>query len=75
MEIEQIQQFIDEYPGLFIALLIWITFWKGWALWQAAKLNQRNWFIAMLVVNLFGLLEIFYLFFIAPKQEKGGRVE
>ena len=32
------------------------------ALWRAAKFGQRNWFIAILVVNAVGILEIVYLF-------------
>ena len=46
----------------FILLMIWSLFWKGLALWQAAKRNERNWFIVLLVVHTFGILEIVYLF-------------
>ncbi len=43
-------------------IFIWSTFWKGVALWRAAKLGQRNWFIAILVISTVGVLELFYLF-------------
>jgi hypothetical protein len=55
-----------------IALIIfsvWSLFWKGWALWKAARLSQRNWFIVLLVVNTLGILEIIYIFFVAKKKE------
>jgi methionyl-tRNA synthetase len=48
------------------AFLIWMIVWKGIALWRAAKYNQRNWFIAILIffvpVPSFGIIEIIYLF-------------
>lgn len=43
-------------------LLIWSLFWKGWALWQAAKNEEKVWFTVFLVVNTAGILEIVYLF-------------
>jgi uncharacterized protein DUF5652 len=49
-------------------LLIWALVWKGLALWRAANLKQRNWFVVMVVLNTFGLLEIVYLFRFAKKR-------
>jgi hypothetical protein len=40
---------------------------KGLALWKSARLSNRNWFIAILIINDFGLLELYYLYFIANK--------
>jgi len=51
-----------------IPLLIWEIIWKGFALWKAAKNNQRNWFIVMLFLNTAGILPIIYIkFFQANK--------
>jgi hypothetical protein len=50
-----------------IILVIWSTIWKGIALWKSARLSHKRWFIVMLVINTFGILEIFYIFFIARK--------
>lgn len=55
-------------PFLQFALLVWAIAWKGFALWNAAKNNQRNWFIAVLIVNSIGILEIVYLFGFAKKK-------
>ncbi len=52
---------------LIIFLVIWSTVWKGIALWKAGRLSHRNWFILLLVVNTFGILEIIYIYFIAKK--------
>jgi len=49
-------------------VLVWSVAWKGVALWNASKHNQRNWFIAVLVLNTLGILEIIYLFRFAKKR-------
>ncbi len=38
---------------------------KGYSLWMAAKRNEKWWFIALLVINTMGILEIIYLLFVA----------
>ena len=58
----------QSYPILFFVISIWTLFWKGIALWRAATLRQRNWFIAMLILNTMGILEIVYLFRFAEKK-------
>jgi methionyl-tRNA synthetase len=57
-------------PVLFLAFVAWSVVWKGIALWKAARANQRNWFIALLVVNTVGVLEIIYIFLINKKEEQ-----
>jgi len=60
------------YIILLYVLLVWTLFWKGVALWRASKVEQRNWFIVLLVfstiVNTAGLLEIAYLFYFCKKK-------
>jgi hypothetical protein len=46
-----------------------MMFWKGIALWKAAELRQKSWFIVMLLVQTLGLLEIIYIFFIAKRYK------
>jgi len=41
---------------------IWSLIWKGLALWKSARKNSLIWFIALLVVNTVGILEILYIF-------------
>jgi hypothetical protein len=43
---------------------------KGYALWHAAKRNEVPWFIALLVLNTVGILELIYLYFIVKKWNK-----
>ncbi len=49
--------------------IFWILPWKGVALWKAAQLSHMRWFIALLVLNTFGILEIIYIFFVARKYK------
>ena len=49
-------------------LLIWSIVWKGLALWNASKNNQKNWFIVILIINTIGILEIIYLFRFSKKR-------
>jgi hypothetical protein len=46
----------------YIALFAWAIVWKGMALWKAAQKEQKWWFIAFLVVNTLGILEILYIY-------------
>lgn len=57
---------------LFYLSIIWSLFWKGLALWRAASLKQRNWFVVMLILNTLGLIEIIYLFRFAKKRMTWG---
>lgn len=54
--------------ALVFILLAWSTGIKGIALWRAANLKQKNWFIVILLVNLFGIIELIYLFKFASKK-------
>ena len=55
-------------PGLMLALIpiiaviaLWTVAIKGYSLWHAARNGQKGWFIALLVINTLGILEIIYL--------------
>ena len=64
------EQFLQANSWIFILAALWTIPWKGIALWKAAKLGQKYWFIALLVVNTMAILEIIYIFVIARKKEK-----
>ncbi|MEI6511619.1 MAG: DUF5652 family protein [Candidatus Uhrbacteria bacterium] len=48
-----------------LLVVLWSIFWKGLALWHAAKRNEAGWFVAILLVNTVGILEMIYLFGVA----------
>ncbi len=44
-------------------IALWVLPWKGVALWKAAQRKEQAWFIALLIVNTVGLLEMFYVLY------------
>jgi len=48
-------------------LVIWSLAWKGLALWRAGRNNHPVWFVAILLINTAGILEILYLLFFSKK--------
>ncbi len=54
----------------FIPLLIWSLIWKGLALYRAGNLRDKWWFIVILVVNTFGILDIVY-YFVFSQRNRG----
>ena len=50
-----------------VILMVWSLIWKGIALWKSSRLSHKKWFVALLVINTVGILEILYIFFIANK--------
>ena len=62
-------QFVNSNPLLWAPLLIWVLVWKGMALWKAGRNNQPYWFVALLLVNTVGLLEIVYLAWFQKKRK------
>ena len=53
------------HPVIIAIAIMWSLAWKGLALWQAAGLRQKYWFIAILLINTLGLLEIIYIFLVS----------
>lgn len=58
------------FLGIFLLVSAWTLVIKGYALWHAAREAQRAWFIAMLVLNTFGILELVYLLFFRAKEDE-----
>lgn len=53
---------------LVLAAVLWTLILKGFALWNAARAEQTGWFIALLVINSLGILEIIYLIWFRPTR-------
>jgi len=60
---EAFNQIFSNNPPMDILLAAWTLSWKGWALWRAARNEQKIWFVCLLVINLLGILAIVYLLF------------
>ena len=50
-------------------LMMWSIIWKGVALWKSARLSHKKWFIALLIINSVGILEIIYIFLVTKKKK------
>ena len=53
-----------------VLFILWALVWKGLALWHSARRGQYWWFLALLIVNTFGILEIIYLFVVTKLKVK-----
>ncbi len=45
-----------------MALVVWSLYWKARALWKAAHHNSKPWFVALLLINTLGILDILYIY-------------
>ena len=51
-----------------LLIAVWSIYWKGMALWHAARKGEKVWFVVLLVVNTVGILEILYLYVFSKKS-------
>ncbi len=51
-----------------IGLAAWSLIWKGIALWKSARLGEKWWFVALLIINTVGILEILYIFVFSRRK-------
>jgi len=54
---------------IFLFLSIWSLVWKIVGAWKASKDDAKLWYIAMMIFNTFGIVEIIYIFFISNKKK------
>ena len=57
-------------PAILFVGIAWSLAWKGVALWRAARRNDLWWFIALLVINTLGILEIIYIVFFSERSKR-----
>jgi len=63
------EQFLMKNQWVILLLILWTLPWKGLALWKSARLKDKCWFIALLVINTLGLLEILYIFIFGKRKK------
>jgi len=63
-----LEQFLIQNPAILFGLIIWTLIWKGLALWKSARQENKWWFVAILVLNTLGVLEILYIFIFSRKK-------
>lgn len=57
------------FVPIILAAVLWTVVLKGFALWFSARASQKWWFVALLIVNSLGILEIVYLIWFRPKSD------
>jgi len=55
--------FVQQNIWWLLLVFVWSTAWKAWALWIAAKKDQKVWFLVFIILSTAGILEIFYIFY------------
>jgi len=63
-------QLLTQNSPVFFLVIIWSLVWKGIALWRAARNEQKGWFVAILIINTLGILEMIYIFVFSKKKEE-----
>ena len=64
--------FLGAFGLILLAILVVVMIaLKGYALWYAAKRDEKWWFVIMLIVNTAGILELCYLIFVVKKWHTG----
>jgi len=56
--------------AFFAVVVLWSLFWKGMALWKSARSSHKWWFVALLLINTVGILEILYIYVFSKKMKK-----
>jgi hypothetical protein len=64
------ETFFQDNIWLLIISIVWVLPWKGYSLWTASQSRNKRWFIALLILNTFAILDIFYIFYVAKKTPK-----
>ena len=63
-------QLVPWMSFLFAVLLVWSLVWKGLALWKSSQRGEKWWFIALLLINTLGVLEILYIYVFSKMKSK-----
>ena len=50
-------------------VIVWSVIWKALALWKSARAGSKIWFVAFLLINTLGILEILYLYVFSKKSQ------
>ena len=62
--------YFSNFGLAFLIITIWSTLWKGIALWRAARNSHQRWFVALLILQTAGILDMAYIFFWSEKKGK-----
>jgi hypothetical protein len=55
-------------PLVLFLIILWTLPWKGVALWKAARLSDKAWFVAILILSTLAILDILYIFIFSKRK-------
>ncbi len=58
--------------AIMLAVVVWSYVWKCIAFWKAARRDQVGWYVLIALAPPFGLLEMIYVFLVAPRTPESG---
>lgn len=61
--------YLMQHKAFFVLFIMWSLAWKGVALWKAGNKKDKIWFIILLLINTFGILDIAYYYFIGDRKK------
>lgn len=70
-----LEQLLLQNQWILWLILFWTLPWKGVALWKAARNEDKNWFIALLILNTMAVLDILYIFVFSKRAIKKEKIE
>ena len=53
-----------------ILIGLWSLVWKAFALWKAAGQKDKVWFVALIILNTAGILDILYIFVFSKRKHQ-----
>lgn len=59
--------FFGLFAPIILAFVLIVIALKGYTLWHAARRDEKWWFIALLIINTAGILELIYIIFFLKK--------
>ena len=55
--------------NLALAIVVaWSLAWKCYSVWTAVKSGHKKWFVALILLNTWGILDMIYIFYVAKKK-------
>ena len=63
------EQLLGINPWTLLIIALWTLPWKGIALWKSARSGDKGWFITLLLLQTFAVLEIVYIFLVSKRKE------
>jgi len=49
-------------------VMVWSLLWKCYSVWTAVKKGDKKWFVALVLFNTLGILDMIYVFYVAKKK-------